>query len=85
MNSEDIHEIIHFLRSNKFRGQFVLQQYQYSNGVGEKYKEIYNIPEHVTLLNILKRYKKKKMSFEIYLRDNVVGYKNINDIQNFLE
>ncbi|MFX1497680.1 MAG: anaerobic ribonucleoside-triphosphate reductase activating protein [Promethearchaeota archaeon] len=82
LTTKDIHKIITFLKKNRFRGNFVLQQYQYSEGVGEKYKEIYNIPEHLVLLKILKKYKNKKTRFSIFLRDNVVGYKNINDIEN---
>jgi pyruvate formate lyase activating enzyme len=82
LTSTDIHKIIAFLKKNRFRGNFVLQQYQYSEGVGEKYKEIYNIPEHLALLNILKKYKSKKLTFSIFLRDNVVGYKNLNEIED---
>ncbi len=83
MKPEDIHKIITFLRKNKFRGTFVLQQYQYSDGVGEKYKEIYHMPEHVTLLKIIDKYRKKDFLFDIFIRDNVVGYKNINEIEDF--
>lgn len=82
LRTKDIHKIIAFLEQNRFTGNFVLQQYQYSEGVGEKYKEIYNIPEHLTLLKILKNYKNKKTRFSIFLRDNVVGYKNIDEIEN---
>ena len=85
MKPEDIHKIITFLKKNKFRGTFVLQQYQYSDGVGEKYKEIYHMPEHVTLLKITRKYRKKNLPFEIFIRDNVVGYKNINEIKDFWE
>ncbi len=85
MKPEDIHKIIIFLKKNKFRGTFVLQQYQYSNGVGEKYKEIYHMPEHLTLLKITRKYRKKNLPFDIFIRDNVVGYKNINEIKDFWE
>ncbi len=81
MNPQDIHKIITFLKKVHFRGNFVLQQYQYSEHVGEKYKEIYYIPEHITLLKILENYKNSKLPFNIYIRDNVVGYSNINDIE----
>ncbi|MFX0180827.1 MAG: anaerobic ribonucleoside-triphosphate reductase activating protein [Candidatus Hodarchaeota archaeon] len=83
MKTEDIHKIITFLKKNKFRGTFVLQQYQYSDGVGEKYKEIYHMPEHVTLLQIIRKYRKKDLPFDVFIRDNVVGYKNINEIEDF--
>ncbi len=81
MKPEDVHKIISFLKKFKFRGNFVLQQYQYSENIGEKYKEIYYIPEHITLLKILNHYKKSKILFKIFIRDNVVGYSNINDIE----
>jgi len=82
LTPKDIHSIIASLKKNKFRGNFVLQQYQYSEGVGEKYKEIYNIPEHIALLNILKKYRNKKVLFSIFLRDNVVGYKSIDEMED---
>ncbi|MFX1499767.1 MAG: anaerobic ribonucleoside-triphosphate reductase activating protein [Promethearchaeota archaeon] len=82
MNPDDIHKIIIFLKKAQFRGNFVLQQYQYSEHIGEKYKEIYYIPEHITLLKILKNYKNSKLPFNIYIRDNVVGYSNINEIKD---
>ncbi|MGB5913176.1 MAG: anaerobic ribonucleoside-triphosphate reductase activating protein [Promethearchaeia archaeon] len=85
MKPEDIHIIITFLKKNKFRGIFVLQQYQYSDGVGEKYKEIYHMPEHVILLKIIRKYRRKNLPFDIFIRDNVVGYKNINEIKDFWE
>lgn len=81
MTPQDIHEIISFLKKLHFRGDFVLQQYQYSEHVGEKYKEIYYIPEHIKLLKILENYKNSKFPFNIYIRDNVVGYSNISDIE----
>jgi pyruvate formate lyase activating enzyme len=81
MKPDDIHKIINFLKKSHFRGDFVLQQYQYSETIGEKYKEIYYIPEHITLLKILDRYKKSNLPFKIFIRDNVIGYSNINDIE----
>jgi len=81
MKPQDIHKIIAFLKKAHFRGEFVLQQYQYSENVGEKYKEIYYIPEHITLLKILNPYKISKDPFRIFIRDNVVGYSYINDIE----
>lgn len=81
MKPIDIHKIISFLSKHKFRDSFVLQQYQYSEGVGKKYKEIYFIPEHITLFNILKKYKNFNLPFKIFIRDNVVGYMNLNLIE----
>ncbi len=71
---QDVHEILFFLEDLGFKGNFVLQQYQFSEGVGEKYREIYYIPEHENLMKILHTYPNKNPSFKIFLRDNVVGY-----------
>jgi hypothetical protein len=78
MKPQDIHKIISFLKKIHFRGEFVLQQYQYTEYIGEKYKEIYYIPEHNTLLKILNAYKASRIPFKIFIRDSVVGYSNIN-------
>ena len=79
---KDIEEIINFLRKNNFRGIYALQQYQYSNGVGIECKDKFRTPTHDLLLNILKPYKFLELPFEIYLRDNVVGYCSLNDLFN---
>ena len=80
MNPNDIETILSFLIKNQFRGNFVLQQYQYSDGVGEQYKEKFQKPDHFTLINILSQYKKLNLPFKIYLRDDIVGYSNITDL-----
>ncbi|MGQ4875500.1 MAG: anaerobic ribonucleoside-triphosphate reductase activating protein [Promethearchaeia archaeon] len=76
----DIHEIISFLKENNFRGNFVLQQYQYSDGVGEKYKDKFVKPDHYDILNIIRKYYEEKLPFNIYIRDDIVGYADINDV-----
>ena len=85
MKSSDIDKIILFLKKNKFRGSFVLQQYQYSEGVGEENKTKFLKPEHFTLLNILKPYKNMNLPFRIYLRDDVVGYSKIDKLYEYLD
>ena len=85
MKSNDIDKIILFLRKNKFRGIFVLQQYQYSEGVGEEHKLKFQKPEHFTLLNILKPYRKMDLPFQIYLRDDIVGYSKIDKLYEYLD
>ena len=85
MKPSDIDKIISYLRKNLFRGDFVLQQYQYSEGVGEENKEKFQKPEHITLLNILKPYRNMELSFQIYLRDDIVGYSMINKLYNYLD
>jgi len=85
MKSNDIDKIILFLRKNQFRGSFVLQQYQYSEGVGEEHKFKFQKPEHFTLLNILKPYRNMDLPFQIYLRDDIVGYSRIDKLYVYLD
>jgi len=85
MKSNDIDKIILFLRKNKFRGIFVLQQYQFSEGVGEENKLKFQKPEHFTLLNILKPYRNMDLPFQIYLRDDVVGFSKIDKLYEYLD
>ena len=80
LTSGELEEIITLLNQRQFKGTFVLQQYQFSEGVGEQFKEIFQKPEHDALLNILKPYKDHKFPFQIFLRDEMVGYKSIDEI-----
>jgi len=77
---KDIEKIIEFLNENNFRGTYVVQQYQYSDGVGNEYEDKLRTPTHDLLLNILKPYKFLELPFEIYLRDNIVGYRSLNEL-----
>ncbi len=81
----DIHKIISFLKENQFSGTYVLQQYQYSEGVEEKYKDKFQKPTHGTMIDILRKYKDTDLSFNIYIRNEVVGYESLNDILSRLE
>lgn len=83
ISPKDIHEIISFLQDNKFRGNYVLQQYQYSDGVDEKYKDMFQKPTHGTMLEILKKY--NDLDFNLFLRNEVVGYESLKDIIKSLE
>ena len=85
MKPNDVDKIISFLRKNEFRGNFVLQQYQYSEGVGDEYKEKFQKPEHIILLNILKPYRNLDLPFRIYLRDEIVGYCFIDKLYEYLD
>ncbi|MFX1337955.1 MAG: anaerobic ribonucleoside-triphosphate reductase activating protein [Promethearchaeota archaeon] len=76
----DIHEIIAFLKEHSFSSNYVLQQYQYSEGVGEKFKNKFHMPSHLNLLNILKPYKDQHLPFDIYIRDDIVGYRNLIEL-----
>jgi len=76
----DIHQIIQYLNKITFTGTFVLQQYQYSEGVGEEFKEKFQKPEHTLLLDILEQYLENDLPFKIYIRDEIVGYSEIHEI-----
>ncbi|MGV9173141.1 MAG: anaerobic ribonucleoside-triphosphate reductase activating protein [Promethearchaeia archaeon] len=78
LQPEDIHEILEFLQTNKFGGKFVLQQYQYNEGVQEEFKDKFEKPPHFELVNILKPYAEKECSYRIFLRDEAIGYEEIN-------
>ncbi len=80
LDASDIDEIINYLRSIEFNGNFVLQQYQFREGVGEKFREIFSKPEHEVLYNLLKQYKGLELPFKIFLRDEIVGYCSIDDV-----
>ncbi|MBA7530209.1 7-carboxy-7-deazaguanine synthase [subsurface metagenome] len=85
MKPNDIDKIISFLRKNEFRGNFILQQYQYFEGVGDEYKEKFQKPEHIILLNILKPYRNLDLLFQIYLRDDIIGYCIIDKLYDYLD
>jgi len=80
LTPENIEDIVYFLKKRKFKGNFVLQQYQYSEGVGARYKEIFSKPEHDLLVNIIQPFKSIELPFKIFLRDEIVGYCNINKL-----
>jgi pyruvate-formate lyase-activating enzyme len=85
LTPEDIHQIILWLQNNNFRGTFVLQQYQYSDGVTENYKDKFQKPDHISLINILKPYSKLELPFRIFIRDDIVGYTSLNNAIKKLE
>jgi len=80
LNPDDIEKIISSLKNMGFNGNFVLQQYQFFEGVGEQFKEIFSKPEHEILLNLLKPYKNVDLPFDVFLRDEIVGYCKIDDL-----
>jgi len=82
LTSTDIQNIIITLKELEFSGNFVLQQYQFSEGVGEEFKKIFSKPEHDTLVNILEPYRNLELElpFKIFLRDEIVGYCAINEV-----
>jgi len=80
LDSNDINEIITWLKNVGFNGNFVLQQYQFLEGVGEEYKKVFSTPEHEMLVNLLKSYKDLKLPFSLFLRDDKVGFCNIKKL-----
>ncbi|MFW9875052.1 MAG: anaerobic ribonucleoside-triphosphate reductase activating protein [Candidatus Thorarchaeota archaeon] len=80
LTPDDFREIIKYLKNIGFKGNFVLQQYQFLEGVGEEFKKIFSKPEHDFLVKLLKPYKDLKLPFKIFLRDEIVGYSAINKI-----
>ncbi|TXT56256.1 MAG: Pyruvate formate-lyase 1-activating enzyme [Promethearchaeota archaeon] len=80
LNPEDIHNIIKFLREENFRGTYVIQQYQYSEGVGDEYKNKFQETTHSDIYQLLKPYEKISLPFEIYVRDDIVGYSSLENI-----
>jgi pyruvate formate lyase activating enzyme len=82
LNNHDFENIMKFLKEMGFSGNFVLQQYQFSEGVGEEFKRIFSKPEHEALVNILSPFKDLKFPFKIYLRDDIVGYRIIDKLND---
>lgn len=80
LNVEDIRETVSFLKKMGFRGNWVLQQYQFLEGVGEEFKHIFSKPEHDSLVSLIKPYVNKAFPFNIFLRDEIIGYCNINEL-----
>ncbi|MHA1986417.1 MAG: anaerobic ribonucleoside-triphosphate reductase activating protein [Promethearchaeota archaeon] len=80
LSSFDIQNIICTLKDLSFTGNFVLQQYQFSEGVGEEFKRIFSKPEHDTLVSILKPFRDAELPFNVYLRDEIVGYCSIENM-----
>ncbi|TFG07396.1 MAG: anaerobic ribonucleoside-triphosphate reductase activating protein [Promethearchaeota archaeon] len=77
LRSEDLDEIMKFLMRNNFRGDYVLQQYQYSEGIGEEFMNKFKKPEHEFLLDILRPYQDLYLDFNLFLRDDLIGYSEI--------
>ena len=80
LTPEDLKDILFFLKEKQFSGIFVLQQYQFFEGVGEQFKEIFQKPDHEALLDLLSTYKDSEFLFKIFLRDDIVGYKSIDEL-----
>ena len=77
---KDIHGILEFLSKKNFHGTYVLQQYQFSEGVGNNWEDTFERPTHGELLDVLRPYKDEALPFRMYLRDEVVGYQPIDDL-----
>jgi pyruvate formate lyase activating enzyme len=80
LDAEDIDDIMKFLKNVGFQGNFVLQQYQFFEGVGEEYKKIFAKPGHDILVKIIEKFRSQNLPFKIFLRDDVVGYCSIDEV-----
>jgi pyruvate formate lyase activating enzyme len=80
LSSRDLDKILKFLEKKSFTGNFVLQQYQFFEGVGEEFKKIFSKPEHEALINLLIPHQDQNFPFKIYLRDEIVGYSSITEL-----
>ena len=79
MNHNDIYEVLEALLNVSFRDNFVLQQYQFSEGVGNNLKDKFEKPQHVILIDILKPYQNIILPFKIYIRDDIIGYSEFKE------
>jgi pyruvate formate lyase activating enzyme len=80
LDKKDIYDIIKFLENENFGGTYVIQQYQYSEGVGKEYKDKFQKTTHSDIYHLLEPYAKKSFPFEIYVRDDIVGYMSLEKI-----
>ncbi|MBD3254914.1 MAG: anaerobic ribonucleoside-triphosphate reductase activating protein [Candidatus Lokiarchaeota archaeon] len=76
LKSKEVREIIRFLIKKRFRGNYVLQQYQFSEHIDSRYKNKFEQPSHELLLKIIEPYTMMDLSFNIFVRDEVDGYFN---------
>ena len=76
----NLEEILNSLKEIEFKGNYVIQQFQYFEGVGKKFKDLFLKPEHEVLLKLLKPYRYKRFPFKIFLRDETVGYSIIDKL-----
>jgi hypothetical protein len=53
--------------------------------VTENYKDKFQKPDHISLINILKPYSKLELPFGIFIRDDIVGYTLLNNALKLLE
>lgn len=72
---DDLKSIINYLKKINFNGDYVIQQYQYSDGVGENYKELFEEPSFEEIKDILNDY--ENLSYKIYVRAREIGYTQI--------
>jgi len=72
---DDLKSIIDYLKKIDFNGDYVIQQYQYSDGVGENYRELFEEPPFEEIKDILNNY--ENLPYKIYVRAREIGYKQI--------
>lgn len=72
---DDLKSIINYLKKINFNGDYVIQQYQYSDSVGENYKDLFEEPSFEEIKDILNDY--ENLSYKIYVRAREIGYTQI--------
>lgn len=72
---DDLKSIMNYLKKINFTGDYVIQQYQYSDGVGENNKELFEEPSFEEIKDILNDY--KNLPYKIYVRAREIGYTQI--------
>lgn len=72
----DLIDIMNYLKNINFPGDYVVQQYQYSDGVGEKYMEMFEEPTFEEIKDIITSYT-SKIPFNVFARARGIGYKKL--------
>lgn len=72
----DLKQILTYLKMKNFTGTYVIQQYQYSDGVGVEYKDIYEEPSLKEIVTILEDI--SDLPFDVFVRTREVGLKKIH-------
>ncbi len=75
LTQDDLKKILNYLKKINFTGDYVIQQYQFSDGVGVEYKDLFEEPTFEEIKKILKRY--KKLPYKVYVRAREIGYTQV--------
>jgi len=75
LTPDDLKKILNYLKKIDFTGNYVIQQYQFSDGVGAEYKELFKEPTFEEIKKIVEGY--KKLPYKVYVRAREIGYKQV--------